>query len=142
MAKILVVDDLADNRALVAMLVGHRGHQVLEAADGAQALALVQAERPDLVFSDVLMPTMDGYEFVRQLRADPALAGTQVIFCSAHYREHEARSLALDCGVTQVLSKPCEPQDILSAIDHALLPLRPRPRRCWSTGFRHATCSS
>ena len=116
MAKILVVDDLPANRALVVTLIGHGGHQALEASDGAEALVLVRAERPQLVISDILMPTMDGYEFVRQLRADAAIAHTQVVFYSAHYRELEARNLALACGVTQVLIKPCEPQDILDVI--------------------------
>src|SRR3989344_1781505 len=127
MAKILVVDDLPANRALVVTLIGHSGHQALEAADGAEALALVRAERPDLVISDILMPTMDGYEFVRQLRTDHQLAATQVIFYSAHYREQEARNLALACGVTQVLVKPCEPQDITSAIEQALSQVPPQP---------------
>jgi diguanylate cyclase (GGDEF)-like protein/PAS domain S-box-containing protein len=119
-AKILVVDDQADNRELVVTLITYRGHQPLEAADGAEALALVRSERPQLVISDILMPTMDGYEFVRQLRAEPAIAGTEVIFYSAHYLEREARSLATECGVSHVLIKPCEPQDILDAIDQAL----------------------
>jgi diguanylate cyclase (GGDEF)-like protein/PAS domain S-box-containing protein len=120
MAKILVVDDKTVNRELVAMLIKHRGHQTLEAADGAQALLVVRTEHPELVISDVLMPTMDGYEFVRQLRADPAIAATEVIFYSAHYREREARNLAQACGVSRVLVKPCEPEDILHAIDQAL----------------------
>ena len=107
MAKILMVDDQAENRELVVTLINYRGHQALEAADGAEALALVRAEHPDLVISDILMPTMDGYEFVRQLRADPSIAATEVIFYSAHYREREARNLARDCGVTRVLIKPC-----------------------------------
>ncbi|MBV7454717.1 EAL domain-containing protein [Acidovorax sp. sif1233] len=127
MAKILVVDDLPANRALVATLIGHSGHQALEAADGAQALDVVRAERPQLVISDILMPTMDGYEFVRQLRADPQLAATQVIFYSAHFREQEARNLALACGVAQVLVKPCEPQDIIAAIEQALSQVPPQP---------------
>ena len=120
MAKILVVDDQAANRELVAMLIRHRGHQSFEAADGAEALLLVRAERPDLVISDILMPTMDGYEFVRQLREDPDLATTEVIFYSAHYREREARNLAQACGVSRVLIKPCEPEAILHAIDQGL----------------------
>jgi len=120
MAKILVVDDHAENRLLVVTLIDSLGHQALEASDGAEALALVRAMRPDLVISDVLMPTMDGYEFVRQLREDAALATTEVIFYSAHYREREARNLARACGVTRVLVKPCEPQDILDAIKQAL----------------------
>ena len=120
MAKILVVDDTAVNRTLLVSLIGYSGHQALEAADGAEALALVRSERPELVISDILMPTMDGFEFVRQLRADPALAATEVIFYSAHYREREARSLAESCGVKRVLIKPCEPEEILRAIDDAL----------------------
>ncbi len=136
MAKILVVDDLPANRALVVTLIGHSGHQALEAADGAQALEMVRAERPDLVISDILMPTMDGYEFVRQLRADHGLAATQVIFYSAHYREQEARSLALACGVTQVLVKPCEPQDILAAIEQALTHVAPQTSVALDHGFQ------
>lgn len=120
MAKILVVDDHAENRLLVVTLIDSLGHQALEASDGAEALALVRAEHPDLVISDILMPTMDGYEFVRQLREDAALAATEVIFYSAHYREREARNLAKACGVSHVLVKPCEPQDILHAISQAL----------------------
>lgn len=120
MAKILIVDDVAANRTLVATLVGYRGHQALEAADGAEALALVRAERPALVISDILMPTMDGFEFVRRLRADPELAATEVIFYSAHYRERETQNLARACGVSRVLIKPCEPEDVLRAIDEAL----------------------
>ena len=74
MAKILVVDDVPDNRALMTTVIGHSGHEALEASDGAGALAMVRAHRPELVISDILMPTMDGYELVRQLRADPDLA--------------------------------------------------------------------
>nr|WP_319565206.1 EAL domain-containing protein [uncultured Rhodoferax sp.] len=120
MAKILVVDDQAENRLLVVTLIDSLGHQALEASDGVEALALVRSEHPDLVISDILMPTMDGYEFVRQLREDAALAATEVIFYSAHYREREARNLAKACGVSHVLIKPCEPQDILLAINQAL----------------------
>lgn len=120
MTKILVVDDQMENRLLVVTLIDSLGYQPLEASDGVEALALVRAEHPDLVISDILMPTMDGYEFVRQLREDPTLAATEVIFYSAHYREREARNLAKACGVSHVLVKPCEPQDILSAINQAL----------------------
>ncbi len=120
MAKVLVVDDNAANRDLVVTLLKYKGHEPLEAADGAEALAMVRVQRPQLVISDILMPTMDGYEFVRQLRSDPALARTEVIFYSAHYREREARNLAKVCGVSRVLVKPCEPEDILVAIEQGL----------------------
>jgi diguanylate cyclase (GGDEF)-like protein/PAS domain S-box-containing protein len=119
-AKILVVDDHPTNRELITSLLHYQGHQSLEAADGAEALALVRAERPQLVICDILMPTMDGYEFVRQLRAEPAIAQTEIIFYTANYREREVRNLAGAIGVTRILIKPCAPEEILHAIDLAL----------------------
>jgi diguanylate cyclase (GGDEF)-like protein/PAS domain S-box-containing protein len=118
--KVLVVDDHAANRDVVVSLIEHLGHVALQAADGAEALSVVRAERPQLVISDILMPTMDGYEFVHQLRADPAIASTEVIFYTAYYHEREARHLATACGVSGVLIKPCEPGKILAAIEQAL----------------------
>jgi CheY-like chemotaxis protein len=110
MATILVVDDAPTNREFLVTLLGYRGHRLLEAADGAEALALVRAERPDLVIADILMPTMDGYEFVRQLRADPVIAQILVIFYTAYYHEQEAKALAQACGVAHILTKPSEPE--------------------------------
>ncbi len=120
MPHILVVDDHTANRELISTLLAYAGHTTSEAGDGAQALERVRAERPALVVCDILMPTMDGYEFVRQLRADPLIAHTEVIFCTATFMEREARSLAASCGVSHVLFKPCEPQDILRTVATAL----------------------
>ena len=120
MATILIVDDRPTNREFLVTLLGYGGHRLLEAADGAEGLAVVRAERPDLVIADILMPTMDGYEFVRQLRADPAIADTRVVFYTAHYHEPEARKLAAACGVSDVLTKPCEPEVVLRTVAAAL----------------------
>src|ERR1700726_1669612 len=105
MATILIVDDRPANREYLTTLLGYGGHRLLQAADGAEALATARADHPDLVIADILMPTMDGYEFVRQLRADPAVAATPVIFFTAHYHEQEARALADACGVVHILTK-------------------------------------
>ncbi|MBT9493330.1 MAG: EAL domain-containing protein [Paucibacter sp.] len=120
MATVLVVDDHAANRDLVVTLLKHAGHLPLEAADGLTALQLVREQRPELVVCDLLMPSMDGFEFVRQLRAEPLIAATQVVFYTATYLEKEARQLALACGVTQVLVKPAEPEEILRVVAVAL----------------------
>lgn len=120
MSTILVVDDHADNRQLLRSLLAHRNHRVLEAADGQRGLEIARAERPDLVIADVLMPVMDGYEFVRRLRDEPAIGGTEVIFYTANYLEREARDLAAGCGVGIVLTKPSEPDVILATVDRAL----------------------
>src|SRR2546425_247940 len=120
MATILIVDDHPANRAFLMTLLGYRGHRLVEAADGAEGLAVARAERPDLVITDILMPTMDGYEFVRRLHADPAFAHIPVVFWSAHYLEREARTLAQSCNVSYILVKPCEPEVVLHTVDAAL----------------------
>jgi two-component system cell cycle sensor histidine kinase/response regulator CckA len=119
-ATILIVDDRPTNREFLTTLLGYGGHRLFEAADGAEALAAAHAEHCDLVIADILMPTMDGFELVRRLRADPALARTPVIFWTANYREREAQNLARACGVAHVLPKPSEPETILRTVDAAL----------------------
>jgi signal transduction histidine kinase/CheY-like chemotaxis protein len=120
MALILVVDDRPINREFLAELLGYVGHRTIEAADGKAALTLALAEQPDLVISDILMPTMNGYELVQQIRQHPAIAGVPVIFYTATYSAPEARQLANACGVTIVLPKPSEPLEILEAVNEAL----------------------
>jgi diguanylate cyclase (GGDEF)-like protein/PAS domain S-box-containing protein len=120
MGTILVVDDRPSNRQLLLSLLSFSGHRLLQAGDGIQALQLVRAERPDLIITDILMPTMDGYEFVQQLRSDPALAPTRVIFYSAIYAEAETTAMARSCGVSTVLSKPSDLHAILAAVNTEL----------------------
>ena len=134
MATILIIDDQPTNREYLVTLLGYGGHRLLQAADGAEGLAVAKAELPDLVIADILMPTMDGYEFVRQLRADPAIASVPVIFYTAHYHEREAQALAHACGVFHVLTKPCEPEVVLRTVD-AALDVAPIPAPPLAEGF-------
>lgn len=140
MATILIVDDQDVNRQYLTTLLGYGGHRVLEAVDGAGALAQVRAEKPDLVIADILMPAMDGYEFVHQLRSDPEIARTAVIFCSAIYQEREARALAESCGVRYLLTKPAEPETVLETVNAALSlpPSAPRPGVAEDFDRRHS----
>jgi PAS domain S-box-containing protein len=120
MATILVVDDLAANRLVLVTLLRHQGHRLIEAANGSDALTAVRFEHPDLVITDVLMPIMDGYEFVRQLRLDAAASSIPVVFYTAHYGEREARTLALSSGVSYVLTKPAESAEVLTIVSRVL----------------------
>ncbi|MFO7540922.1 MAG: response regulator [Chloroflexota bacterium] len=120
MITILIVDDHPTNRQLLVTLLSYRDYRLLEASDGAEGLALARAERPDLIIADILMPTMDGYEFARQVRADSAVAQTQIIFYTATYLEAEARELAQACGVQYLITKPADPQEILDTVEAAL----------------------
>jgi CheY-like chemotaxis protein len=120
MAGILVVDDNATNRKLVVALLSHDGHVTFEAHDGAEALQVAADTRPQLVISDILMPTMDGFEFLRRLRAIAELSHIPVIFHTAHYHEREAHQLALTGGAARVLLKPCPSERLLQAVEQVL----------------------
>ena len=120
MAKILIVDDNPSNRSLLVQFLSGIGHSLREAADGTEALALISSERPGLIITDILMPTMDGYELVRRLRTTPEVAHTPVIFWTAHFREHDARDLAKDCGVEYVMTKPCDLETVRQTVDACL----------------------
>jgi len=93
---------------------------VVEAKDGVEALAKARAEHFDLVISDILLPRMDGFEFVRQMRNIPASALTPVIFTMATYDQAEARSLAAACGVKYFLPRPSTSKETLEAVAAAL----------------------
>jgi CheY-like chemotaxis protein len=128
MARIAVIDDVPTNRELLVTVLAALGHATIEAADGASGFELVRRERPELVICDVLMPAVDGYEFVRRLRADPGVAATPVIFSTAHYLDAEARALASACGVDEILAKPTEPEELVRVVNR-VLGQAPAPRR-------------
>jgi PAS domain S-box-containing protein len=120
MATILIVDDDPNTRELYSALLPPFGHEVLSASDGLEGLKVAQEQRPDLIVSDILMPTMNGYEFVSSLRKLPDLKHTSVIFQSANFLDHESRALGASCGVNEFLSKPCHPESILATINRVL----------------------
>ena len=120
MALILIVDDDVQTRQLWASLLTPFGHKVMEARDGKVGLEQAQFRKPDLIISDVLMPTMNGYEFVSTLRTYPPLENVPVIFSSATFLDREARSLGAACGVSLFIPKPCEPEKGLAIVQKAL----------------------
>lgn len=139
MATVLIADDDAAVRRLLSAVLRPRGHTVIEAGNGEQALELAGSSNPELIVSDLVMPAMDGYELVRRLRIEPRTAQTPVIFLTAEYDDGDATELARAAGVTRVLRKPCKPSDVLEAVDRALGE-SPRPDAnaiTGSYGLRH-----
>lgn len=120
MSIILIVEDHAMSRQMLKTLLGYMGHRVLEAADGSAALALARSEQPDLIISDVAMPTMDGLEFVRLLRREKNMEETPVIFYTATYRIPEARRLSEGLGRCRVIPKPSDPPVLLQNVNEML----------------------
>jgi signal transduction histidine kinase len=106
--RILVVDDNATNRALLAEHVTHLGHSVVTAVNGRQALKVLREEPFDLVLMDVLMPEMNGFEALQQIRADERLRPIPVILISG-LDELASVVHGIEGGAEDYLSKPFDP---------------------------------
>lgn len=114
-ARILVVEDDTDNRKIVVKVLVSEGYELLEASDGASALAVARRERPDLIVMDLALPGMDGWEAARRLKADPGTADIPIVALTAFaMRGDEER--ARQAGCDGYLSKPCRPQAIRDAV--------------------------
>jgi two-component system, OmpR family, response regulator len=110
--KVLIIDDDDDIRMIAGMSLGRvGGMDVIDASGGAEGVRKAQEERPDVILLDMMMPTMDGSETLKALRAQPATAATPVIFltCKAVGAEVE-RMLGL--GAAGVLVKPFDPRTL------------------------------
>ncbi len=112
---ILVVDDSITVRRVTQRLLQREGYRVALAADGLQALERLAEELPDVVLSDIEMPRMDGFDLVRNMKADPRLAKLPVITITSRIAEkHREHAMAL--GVDHYLGKPYSEEELLSLI--------------------------
>ncbi|MCF6506135.1 response regulator [Blastococcus sp. MG754426] len=117
-ADVLVVDDNADLRGYLTRLL-QPFYAVRTAADGAEALAAVAARRPALVLTDVMMPRVDGFGLLRELRADPATRDLPVIMLTARAGQ-EASVEGLEAGADDYLAKPFRAAELLARVRVAL----------------------
>jgi signal transduction histidine kinase len=115
--RVLVVDDIKESRIELCELVQSAGHQALHAESGAEALALVQLQMPDLVLLDLLMPDVDGFEVTRRLRDLAAERWLPVIVTSALSGD-EHISLALREGADDYLSRPVNVELLEAKLRH------------------------
>ncbi|RZT36668.1 response regulator [Cupriavidus agavae] len=113
--RLLVADDNADLREYMFRILRAAGHTVLTAADGEEALVLARAQRPDLIVSDVMMPRLDGFGLLREVRADAGLRQTPVLLLSARAGE-EARVDGLASGADDYLVKPFSARELVARV--------------------------
>jgi CheY-like chemotaxis protein len=119
MARILYVEDNADNVYMLTHRLERRGHQVVSASDGGAGLAAAAREAPDLVLLDLDLPVMDGWEVARRLKADAATRRIPVVALSAHAMPGDReRALAAGCDDHDV--KPVDLPRLLGKIDALL----------------------
>src|SRR5262249_37149194 len=127
MARILVVEDSPDIRALVRMLLEPSGHQVLFASDGREGVEAAKREKPDLVLMDLSLPVLSGWEATRQIKTDPETSEVTVIAVTAHAMQGD-RDRALAAGCDGFLSKPIDEETFETEVSRWVS----RPRVSWS----------
>ncbi|EDY17900.1 multi-sensor signal transduction histidine kinase [Chthoniobacter flavus Ellin428] len=125
--NILLVDDIGTNRKLLRVVLEAAGHTAIEAADGVEALTVLERKSVDLVISDILMPRMDGYRLCWEVRRDERLRHLPFIVHSATYTSPSDASLALELGADSFLPKPVSARELLEAIDQAANSTRRQP---------------
>ncbi len=118
--NILIVDDNRDDRTVLRYMVSKNGHQSIEAADGLDGLKKARSSRPDLIISDALMPVMDGFQFLRQVKQDPDLRTIPFIFYSSSYKDYQDVRLAVSLGADAYIIKPVEPVELWRKIEDLL----------------------
>jgi two-component system alkaline phosphatase synthesis response regulator PhoP len=117
--KIVVAEDSPTVRRLVCARLAADGYQVVEAADGEQALALARGELPDLLVLDKVMPKLDGFEVVRALRGDPRTKALPIVMLTEHAGEDDVLD-GLGLGVEEYMPKPFSPHELSARVRRLL----------------------
>lgn len=119
MASILAVDDSSSMRQMVAFTLKGAGHQVVEAADGQDALNKAKSQKFDLVITDVNMPIMDGITFIRQLRGEPSYKFTPMLMLTTE-SSMDKKAEGKAAGATGWIVKPFNPDQLLNTVKKVL----------------------
>ena len=116
MAKIVFCEDEERIQKLIRIMLRSTLHEVYIASDGIEGLALVECERPELIFSDVSMPNCDGFQMADALKAQPHLAHIPIIFVTAFAQRAEIEE-GYQHGAASYLIKPFSPADLRTKIE-------------------------
>jgi CheY-like chemotaxis protein len=119
MKKILMVDDSRTTLFLERTILRNAPYELIEAADGAQAVDKALAERPDLILLDMMMPTMNGLEALRRLREMEATRSTPVIMVTTR-SESDRVDTAFELGCTDYVTKPIDQKTLLEKVRELL----------------------
>jgi CheY-like chemotaxis protein len=119
MARVLVVDDEPDVLLLCRLNLEQRGHQVLEAPNGDEALDLAREGGPDLVVLDLMLPGIDGYQVLQALRADDRTSEIPVLVLTAKSLQAD-RERSRQLGAAAFLTKPFLPDELCDMVDEVL----------------------
>lgn len=119
MKKIVIVDDNAASRELIREVLDSPEHNIMEAADGREALNLIQASSPDLVLLDIQLPGMDGFSVLRELRGHTRFSNLKVIAVTA-FAMHGDREKAMAAGFDGYITKPINTYHLEERVEELL----------------------
>lgn len=117
--KIVLAEDEPQIARLVEFKLKKEGYQVVWKENGEEALKAIKADRPDLILLDVMMPVMDGYEVLRQLKEDENLKSIPVVMLTARAQERDVVK-GIDSGVEDYITKPFHPAELLARVKRIL----------------------
>lgn len=124
MRRVLIIEDDADQREILALFIREAGWEVLEAGDGESGIKTAQATSPDMVFCDLLMQGVNGFQVCRALRSDPALDHTHIVVTSGRVFDAD-RSAAIEAGANDYLQKPVQLSRIQELLERFSKPNAP-----------------
>jgi twitching motility two-component system response regulator PilH len=119
MHKVLIVDDSLTVREMVSEQLRKSGFEVIEAIDGEEAVEKIQAEAPDLVVTDIVMPRKNGYELCRWIKNDPGRKHIPVVMCTSKSEEFDIY-WGMKQGADAYITKPYHPPDLIAAVNKLL----------------------
>jgi len=118
--RILVVEDTEDNRQILHDVLTNAGYEYLQAVDGEAGIAMAASHRPDLILMDVQLPSVDGYEAARRIKADPTLEHIPILAVTSYAFSGDAAKAAA-VGCCGYVAKPFSPRAMLAKIREILL---------------------
>ena len=113
--SVLIVEDNDDNRAIYSLMLARNGYRVLEAADGATALQVIDAERPELVLLDISIPRVSGWDVAEMVKHRQDTRSILLVALTAHAYEDD-RARAASIGFADYLVKPIGPREVLQCV--------------------------
>lgn len=116
---VLIIEDEEDAAELFAEMMRVSGFRVLKTSNSAPAIAMMSAERPDVIILDIMMPEVSGLDLLRQMRRDPKLAGIPVVVVSARSMPADIRS-GMEAGASTYLTKPVGFLELREAVQRAI----------------------
>ena len=118
--KILIIEDSCEVRDVLRLIIEKHNHEVVEAVDGQDGLEKAKAHHPDLIIMDALMPRVDGFTLLRNIKNDPSLSTIPCVFLSAIYTNNTDRKLALSLGAAVFIAKPFDVETFWKEVEPIL----------------------